>query len=256
MPWTSRNSRNGGAVVSKEPYLERRYRGVVEPTGLTCFHLVKGESDLFICAEGDFKKTAKESLAACRAELEDYLATHLSFGTSFKPVPAASGAPDIVKEMAEAAEIFNVGPMASVAGAVAQHIGRELLSRSPEVIVENGGDLFLAGGGSRKVRVFAGGDSPSVDVMVEDRPEGVGLCTSSATVGPSASLGVADAVTVLAPTATLADAAATSIGNMIRSPDDIDAVMETASERDSIWGVLVIAGGSLGAWGRLEIVGP
>lgn len=238
---------------SVEPYIERRYRGVMEPAGLTCYRVVESESDLYVCTLGDLGAIAARSLSSHRAGLERYLTAHPSFGASFTPVPAASGAPGIVSEMAEAAERFGVGPMAAVAGAFADHVGRDLLVTSEEVIVENGGDLFLAGGKKRRVRVFAGEGRPTLHLMVEDTPEGVGLCTSSAGVGPSVSLGIADAVTVLADTAALADAAATALANRVRSAGDVGRVLEMASGFPGVRGVVVMAGEVLGARGGLEI---
>ena len=234
-------------------HVERGYRSVIEPAGLECYRVIQGESDLYVCTERDLKRQAAESLAACRSDLEEYLGYHPEFGTSFGPLPASSGAPDIVKEMAAASETFNVGPMASVAGAVAQYVGQKLMEHSREVIVENGGDIFLSGGKRRKARIYAGEGSQTVDIMIEDRPEGIGLCTSSATVGPSVSLGEADAVTVLSPTATLADAAVTAIGNRVVSQEDIHDALELAREYEEVLGVVVIAGGSVGVWGRIEV---
>src|SRR5450759_3348809 len=200
-----------------EPYSERIYRAVIEPAGLSCYSVVIGESDLYICTQKNHSAEAGESLMRHRAGLEEYLARHLTFATSFKTV------------------------------AVAQFVGTDLLGLSGRVIVENGGDLFLAGGGPTKVRIFAGAGSPGVDVLVEDAPEGVGLCTSSATVGPSISLGAADAVTVLARTATLADAAATAIGNVVLVPDDIENGLQMASRLDGVSGEVVLLQGSMGA---------
>jgi ApbE superfamily uncharacterized protein (UPF0280 family) len=119
--------------------------------------------------------------------------------------------------------------------------------------LENGGDIFLAGGTKRKIRIFAGGSSPLVDISIEDRSEGLGLCTSSATVGPSVSLGAADAVAVLALTATLADAAATAIGNMVRTAEDIESALEAAARYEEVLGAVIVVGGSVGAWGSIEL---
>ncbi|MCJ7652354.1 MAG: UPF0280 family protein [Actinobacteria bacterium] len=238
---------------AEEPYIERGYRGIIEPAGLDCYHVVEGQSDLLVCTEGNLREKAAASLASCRSDLEGYLRSHPEFGTSFSPLPVSSAAPDIVKEMAVASEIFNVGPMASVAGAVARYVGLDLLKHSRQVIVENGGDLFLAGGKRRKVRIFAGERSQSVDIIVEDRPEGLGLCTSSSTVGPSVSLGEADAVTVLAETATIADAAATALGNRVGSPEEISDALELAKKYDEVLGAVIVVGGSVGAWGKIEI---
>jgi len=236
-----------------EEYTERRYRGVMEPEGLTCYEVARGESDLYVCTVGDRSDTAKESLETHRQELEEYLGKHLSFGTSFRPVPITSDAPDIVLAMGKAAEVFDVGPMASVAGAIAQYVGTDLLLCSPEVIVENGGDIFLGGAGKRKVRIFSGGQAPGLDVVVAMQRCGAGLCTSSATVGPSVSLGQSDAVTVFAPTAILADAAASAIGNVVVTAEDIKPALEWAREFDEIMGVVIVVEGNVGAWGEIEL---
>lgn len=240
-------------MTDEESNAERAYRAVMEPEGLTCYALKMGESDLYICTAGDTVEAARESLERHRAELEGYLATHSSFGTSFKPVPAATGAPGIVTDMAAAGEAFDVGPMASVAGAIAQWVGTDLLSVSSEVIVENGGDIFLAGGGRRRIRIFAGVDSRDVDIIVEDSADGTGVCTSSATVGPSVSFGAADAVTVIAATATIADAAATAMGNAVLRPEDIGSGLEMAASFEQVQGAVIMLQGSMGAWGKVEI---
>ena len=239
--------------MAGEQYEAREYRAVMEPGGLTCCSVVLGESDLYVCTRRDASARATESLAAHREELESYLAKHLDYGTSFRPVPVDRRAPAIVRSMAEAAELFDVGPMAAVAGAIAQFVGTDLLEVSSEVIVENGGDIFLAGGGERNVRIFSGAGFPPFDILVEDTPQGIGLCTSSATVGPSISLGAADAVTVLATTATLADAAATAIGNRVLRQGDIEKGLESASEMDGVHGAVIVLQGSIGAWGELQL---
>jgi uncharacterized protein len=239
--------------MSTEHHVERGYRSVIEPKGLLCYPVVVGESDLYVCTRDDRSAEALGSLAEHRAELESYLMAHPDFGTSFRPVPVDSEAPAIVRQMALAAQSFDVGPMASVAGAVAQFVGEDLLAISSEVIVENGGDLFLAGGTERRVRIFSGREAPRLDMIVEGAPGGVGLCTSSATVGPSISLGAAEAVTVLAQTATIADAAATAIGNRVLSAEDLQDGLKAASEGEGVLGAVIIVQGSMGAWGKLEL---
>lgn len=235
--------------------MERAYRGVMEPEGLECYAVAIGESDLYVCTRGDFREDAARSLARHRKDLEAYLSRHVDFGTSFRPVPVDREAPAIVRAMAAAAAEFDVGPMAAVAGAIAQHVGTDLLGLSPDVIVENGGDIFLAGSGTRVVRVFSGAAGAALDIAVEVESGGVGLCTSSATVGPSVSLGSADAVTVLARTAAGADAAATAIGNRVLVPDDIEPGLDAARGHASVLGALVQVEGSLGIWGSLQVVG-
>ena len=146
--------------------------------------------------------------------------------------------------------------MAAVAGAVAGAVGRELLGHSREIIVENGGDVFVAGSTPRVCAVFAGDSklSMKLGVRVPPAPRGAGLCTSSGSVGPSLSHGKADAAVVLAADECLADAAATALGNRITSREDLAAAMEWAGSVPGIDGALAIVGEDLAAWGQVELV--
>lgn len=235
-------------------YFQRLYRSVIDPGGLTCREVRLKESDLYVCGEGDISGYALQSLEKHRADLEIYLGKHHDFATSFRPVPATGQAPPVVKEMAEAASLFGVGPMSAVAGAIAQKVGEDLLAISPRLLIENGGDLFIAGGGRWKIGIFAGRDKPPLRISVESGSRGVGVCTSSSTIGPSVSLGIAEAAVVVARTAAIADAAATWLGNMVRSETDVSAVMDTGKDSQHVEGLLLVSGDSIGAWGCVELV--
>jgi len=158
--------------------------------------------------------------------------------------------------MAEAARTADVGPMASVAGAVAQMVGEILLKASAEVIVENGGDIYLKIKRKRRIGIFAGTSSFSGKLAIEVEPgqTPLGVCTSSGKVGPSLSLGVADAAVVIAPSAALADAAATAIGNVVKAENDINAAIELGRQIKGISGIVIIAGGTMGVWGDINLV--
>jgi ApbE superfamily uncharacterized protein (UPF0280 family) len=157
--------------------------------------------------------------------------------------------------MAEATEKVGVGPMASVAGAITEFIGAELLAFSPEVIIENGGDIYLKSLEKRTVGIFAGrsplGGRIGLEIEAKDTP--LGVCTSSGTVGHSFSRGKADAVVALSPSATLADAAATAIGNLIEKAEDIPKGIEFADDIAGLTGVLIIKDDKIGAWGKVSI---
>jgi len=157
--------------------------------------------------------------------------------------------------MAEAAQTAGVGPMAAIAGAIAECVGRELLEFSPEVIVENGGDIFLKVLHRRTIGIYAG-DSPltgKIGLQIEAKDTPLGVCTSSGTVGHSLSFGRADAVAVLAPSAALADAAATAIGNRVNKPEDIDKALELARGIAGLKGVVIIIGESIGVQGNIKL---
>jgi len=145
--------------------------------------------------------------------------------------------------------------MAAVAGAMAESVGKDLLANSAEVIVENGGDIFIHSARELKVGIFAGKSPLSfrVGLKIPGANHGWGVCTSSGTVGPSLSFGRADAACVLAPSAALADAAATAIGNLVSSSADLPQGLEKAQTIPGLTGVVIIIGDKLGAWGDVEL---
>lgn len=249
---------NRSAAMKPEEYTDRgEYRRRVEPAGLRSFVVAIGESDLHVSASADLAAEARAALAAARADLEAYIRAHPEFRTTLEPWPEDAAAPVIVAEMIAAGRAAGVGPMAAVAGAVAQAVGRTLLRRSPEVIVENGGDIFMAGAQERVAALFAGTSplSMKVGLRLPPAPEGLGLATSSGTVGPSLSFGRADAAVALARDAALADAAATAIGNRVNSAADLAAAMEFAEGLPGLSGALAVIGEDLAAWGGMELVG-
>lgn len=224
--------------------------------GLVSFPVKMGESDLFIWAERELSGEARISLKRHRADLEDFISRQPLFRESFRPYQVPAGVPEVVRLMAWAAGLAGVGPMAAVAGALAEVVGRDLLAYSGEVVVENGGDIFLRSGVERKVGIYAG-ESPLSGklalLLPPTPPGGIGVCTSSATVGPSYSAGAADAALVVAKSAALADAAASALGNRAKSPDRVEEAMDFTCGIEGVTGCLVIMGGQLGVRGGLEL---
>jgi ApbE superfamily uncharacterized protein (UPF0280 family) len=236
-------------------YQPRTYRHWVKDKDLVSFNVVVKETDLYIRAKTDLKRKALKLVLKYRDLLERYIERHPSFLTSLEPVAVGNDAPRIVTEMAESARKVGIGPMAAVAGAIAEFVGSELLESSPEIIVENGGDIYLKSSDDRLIGIYAG-KSPltgkiGLEIRGQDTP--MGICTSSGTVGHSLSLGQADAVIALSSSAVLADAAATAIGNLILKPDDIPGGIEFAQSIEGLTGVVIIQGGKMGLWGEVKI---
>jgi len=232
----------------------RTYRASVAPTGLLCFEVVLRETDLQICASHDLTGPARELIAQAREELESYITRDPRFAESYVPVAVAPDAPRIVADMARAAAAVGVGPMAAVAGAVAQYVALGLSPLSGEVIVENGGDIYLIGETERTVALWAGAQGvQGVGLVIAPEAMPLGVCTSSGRIGPSESFGKADAMTVLARDAALADAAATALGNRIHGPEDLDAVLEAARGIEGLTGVVATIDGHIGAWGAVRL---
>ncbi len=239
-----------------EEYTERFYRRNVRSTGLVTFQVAVKETDLLVSAEERLQKETRDLVFASRHQIESYIGTHPVFLTTLEPYPEDPFAPPLVKEMIECTNHLGVGPMASVAGAIAQFVGMGLLQWTREVIVENGGDIFLKTQRPITVSIFAG-ESPlsgKVGLAIASSQLPLGICTSSATVGHSYSMGVADAVCVLAPSATLADGAATALCNKIQGKKDLNRMGQWAKEMKGVRGALAILGDRLATWGDLELV--
>jgi ApbE superfamily uncharacterized protein (UPF0280 family) len=234
----------------------RTYRTRMARSGLTGFRVEVKETDLWVLAVRDFSPEVREVIIQERQQLEAYISGHPGFLTSLVPWPPDPFAPPVVREMIDAAAAMGVGPMAAVAGTLAARVGRHLGPMSPEVIVENGGDIYLSITSPATVALFAGKSplSHRVGLNLDPALSPLGVCTSSATVGHSLSFGRADAACVLAPSAALADAAATALGNRIQGSDSIAPALEWVASVPEILGAVVVVGEKLGAWGQVELV--
>lgn len=241
--------------MKKEGYQPRVYRHWIEGQDLVSCNVAIKETDLYIRAATNLEKKAQRIVLKYREQLEQYIAKHPDFQTSLKPLPLPSNAPKIVKDMLVAGQQANVGPMAAVAGAIAENVGRELLKFTPEIIVENGGDIFLKITQKRVVGIYAG-ESPvtgKLGIEINPKETPLGICTSSGTVGHSLSFGKADAVVVVAASATLADAAATAICNEVKNPGDINRAIEIGKNIAGLKGIVIIMASNIGVWGDIKL---
>lgn len=238
------------------PYDQRTYRRYSASRGLVSFTVCEQETDLFISAPADMSDRALGAVREVRGLIEAYIRARPVFKTSLAPIERDASAHALIRSMIDAAAAANVGPMACVAGSVAEYVGRNLLEFSSEVVVENGGDLFLRTKRALTIGIFAGPSPLSEKVGIRIAPQDVplSLCTSSGTVGPSLSFGRADAVTVRSASAVLADAAATAIANMVKDASDIAAALDAARAIPGLDGLVIISGDRIGAWGTMELV--
>lgn len=235
---------------------ERTYREWIKHDDLTVVRVAEQETDLLISGDGDLTTHARTAITRYREDIETYISQHPLFRSSLSPMDVDDDAPDIVKDMAAATHSAGVGPMAAVAGAIAEFVGKELLKFSEQIIVENGGDVFLKSACSRTIGVYAG-DSPFTGKMalaIEADQTPLGVCTSSGTVGHSLSLGKAGAVIIFSPSTALADAVATATGNIVSQPSDIEKGIKFVQSINGVTGVVIIMDSSCGAWGDVTMV--
>jgi len=235
---------------------ERTYRKRIRADGLVSYNVRIKETDLFVSSDRDLHQETTDLVFDYRYQIESYIKSHPEFLTTLQPYPEDPYAPAIVNDMIMSTRDIGVGPMASVAGAIAQYVGTDLLESTAQVIVENGGDIFLKVNRQVTVSVFAG-DSPLSDrigLSIPTRVMPLGICSSSGKVGHSLSLGSVDVITILSTSAIRADGAATSIGNRIRTKTDLEKVAEWAAEMEGILGGIAIMGDRMITWGDVELV--
>jgi len=237
-------------------YEERTYRSLINKDNLTSYNVKIAESDLLISSDTNLSDIALKSLARHRHSLETYIKSHPDFLTSLLPLPEDDLAPPIVRDMLSKAKICGVGPMAGVAGAVSEFVGYDLLDQTKNLIIENGGDIFIKAQNKLSASVYAGVSALSYNVNFIVKPEEtpLGICTSSATVGPSLSFGKADAVCVISKSATLADAAASAIGNKVKSKRDIKPALDFGIKIKGVTGIIIILESEMGVIGKVELV--
>ncbi len=243
--------------MSQLIYKDKNYRILIKDDFLISYQVKVSQTDLLIRTDSNLSDIALESVIKHRNYIEEYIKKRPEFLSSLVPIEDDPKAPVIVREMLKHSKQADVGPMASVAGAVAEFVGKDLLKHSESVIVENGGDIYIRCTRETRVGIYAG-ESPlslkiSIRVLPGDTPRGI--CTSSATIGHSMSFGIADAVCVTSKSAILADAVATRIGNRIKKKEDIKAAIEEGLKISGVRGVLVIVGDTMGAAGDIELAG-
>ena len=238
-------------------YQKRTYRDRVRVKDLVTFHVVVKETDLWVSAGENLEKETRDLVLDCRHQLETYIMRHPGFAAALSPCMEDPLAPTLVKEMIAATQKGGVGPMASVAGAIAQNVGEGLLELTDQVIVENGGDIFLKANRDVTVSIFAGSSplNEKFGLLIHVAQMPLGICSSSGTVGHSLSRGITDVVCLLSPSAALADGAATAIGNRVRRKADLESAPKWASEIDGIMGGVVIVEDKMATWGDIELVG-
>ena len=235
---------------------ERTYRNLINSPELIPYKVVVKETDLMVYTATRLADETRELVLEQRGYVETFIKAHPDFARTLNPWRLEGPAPGIIFNMVKAAANAGVGPMAAIAGAVAEQVGHGLLTMTEQVIVENGGDVFIKTNSCVTVGIFAGKSPLSLPIGIRlesgSKPEAV--CTSSGTLGHSLSLGKADAVCVVADSCSIADAAATSIGNLIDSRADIENAIKTGRRIEQIRGIVVIVGEKIGMWGDLEVV--
>lgn len=210
------------------------------------------EASLRICCPRADRVTGE--IRRQRAVLEEYIRRQPEFLSALGPLELLEEAPPIVRRMHAASLATGVGPMAAVAGAMAQAAAEAALAAgAQEAIVENGGDIYLVSPREVTVGLYTGANPLSGRLAFRVPAAGMPLsiCSSSGRFGHSMSFGDCDLATVVAPDGALADAAATLAANSVRSAGDVAGTLERVAAIPGIQGVLIVQEGTVGLIGDL-----
>jgi ApbE superfamily uncharacterized protein (UPF0280 family) len=192
-----------------------------------------------------------------RAELEAHIQRDPVFQLALDPIDVVDG-PEVAMLMAEASRRAGVGPMAAVAGVLADLAVGEMRGAGARVaVVENGGEACFHSDRPTDIAIQAG-DTPlskRVGFRLEAFP--VGVATSSGLFSHALSFGEAEVATIFAENAGIADAVATSVANIVKG-DDEKAVIEEAVDLglsiEGVQGVFIIYRGHVGLGGEVPTI--
>lgn len=220
------------------------------------------ETDLWVAIDREhYRKEAEkftmDRILLYRKILEEHISLYPEFRDSLTPVVTPGGVHPLIESMSAAALAAGTGPMSAVAGAMAEYICRDLIEEfgADEVVVENGGDIFMKLTAPATVAVYAGNSPLSEKIALQPAPDDtpLALCCSSGTVGHSLSFGVADACLIACHAGALADAYATAFCNRVKNNGMVQEVTEQALKRTEILSVVIIAGDKTGLGGTIKI---
>jgi ApbE superfamily uncharacterized protein (UPF0280 family) len=241
---------------------ERTYRTQFNTDRFTGFEISYLETDLWIGVDTSSFKTEMKEVALAkvktlRDKLDNYIAAEPFFKKSLKPFQPSEIAPPEAVEMAAAAENAGIGPMSAVAGLFAREIGEEIIKNFlvEELVIENGGDIYVLLKDELVLSVFAGDSilSERIGLVIPPEKRKLGICTSAGTVGPSLSYGKADAVVVVCENPLVADAFATAFGNKVKKPDEVEKVIKRSENYPEILSLLIICEDKIGIKGDYEM---
>lgn len=239
-------------------YRERSYRSRFSNDERRWFCVKFLESDLWIGVDSGSYRASLEAdtyamLVDLRRQMDAYLLMDPQYKTALTPYDAGLEAPNILKEMSRVSHKTGIGPMSAVAGAVAKKVAEFLGTQ--EVIVENGGDIYAQAASDMDISVFAGQSplSEKIGLHIPAAEFPLGICTSSGTVGPSLSLGRADAVMIVCKDVLLADSYATAMANRIKTVNDLQSVIDRISALPEILGAIAVKDDRMAITGRFEL---
>ncbi len=244
----------------------RRYRDSMGEKRFAPFIVSEDETDLWVGVDIESCKTIsehrlvssiKDEITRCRALILSYDRKHHGFIQTLTPVVSDPYADPLISAMITAGIRADVGPMGAVAGTIARFAGERIIREFSvqEVVVENGGDIFIQIVQDLDMSIYAGSSplSERLGVTIPSGQSPLGVCTSAGTVGPSFSQGSADAVMIACSDTSSADAYATAYGNMVQKQEDVDRVISLIRDNSDILSAVIIKDDKAGICGEFKV---
>ncbi|MCL2890526.1 MAG: UPF0280 family protein [Methanomassiliicoccaceae archaeon] len=215
-------------------------------------HFEAGQTAVTIIAEPEYIKIAKDAVFDARSQIESKISGDPFFKTTYEAYEASKNDGIVVKRMCSASVKASVGPMAAVAGAIAEYAVEKMIAAgSKYAVVDNGGDIALFTDRESVVGLYANVNGKRLSLRIPETKKIVGICSSSASVGPSVSLGGSEISTVISDDVALADACATLLGNLVKGNDDLAGSLETVCGIEGVTGCLAYCGGKMAMCGNI-----
>ncbi len=244
------------------PFEPRFYRNNMNRERFRFFNIIKKETDLWIGVshinyQKEIEDFTENQVNFYRSCIENHILENPDFLNSMSPISAIDEAPEIIKLMLYASSAASVGPMAAVAGALSEMIGKDILKKfnPEELIVENGGDIFLSIKNKILIQFYAGKNKnfDKLGISIPSEGKYLGICTSSGNYGHALSFGKADSVTVICESAAYADAWATAICNNILEKEDIHIQLEKFRKNKEILSLIAVKDDKMGISGNIKL---
>jgi uncharacterized protein len=249
-------------LAKSNKYEPRLYREAMGNARWNSFRVEHLETDLWIAVDsGNYsakaEKFSKDRIVYYRKILDKHISDFPEFLASLTPLAMESGVHPLISEMYSASGAAGTGPMSAVAGVVAEYICNDLISefRFREVIIENGGDIFMKIDSPSTISVFAGASplSDRIGLVIKPKDTPLSVCCSSGTVGHSLSFGNADAAVIACRSGAKADAYATACCNAVKSASMVREVTQLFLQKSDIVSVIIIKDDKVGIGGKLEV---
>lgn len=237
---------------------KRFYRFYRSSERWKAFNVRLHTSDLYIRADQDISESAYALLIEARNKIEQHIEENPEFLTSLDPLTEPASSSDITSLMYKASEAAGTGPMAAVAGAISEYIGEKLLPCCKEIVVENGGDIWMNINSPMTLGIYIDNIyfRDRLALKIDNAETPCAVCTSSSKTGHSLSFGKADSVTVIALSGAYADAVATETCNRIKTESDIEKALEFALSVPFVKGCLVVFRDRIAALGDIKLAPP